>query len=52
MSEMGLGRVKTLGERGFLCLRGGWRFEAGYARIAAISGWAPIMLITLVMLSH
>ena len=50
MSEMGLGRVKTRGER--------WDFgdavqvfcRSGYARIAAMSGWIPTMFITRVTL--
>ena len=47
---MGLGRVKTRGER--------WDFgdavqvfcRSGYARIAAMSGWIPTMFITRVTL--
>jgi hypothetical protein len=56
MSQMGLGRVKTLWERegnvDFGSL-GEWvpaLFGSNYALIAAMSGWMPMMFITRVRL--
>ena len=52
MSVLGLGCVKTLGEGCALGTYGG-TFPArlvGYALIAAISGWMPMMFITRVRL--
>ena len=52
MSQLGLGRVKTFRQKRFK-LRETVNepfFEFGYARIAAISGWMPMMFITRVRL--
>ena len=52
MSALGLGRFKTFRQKRFK-LRETVNepfFEFGYARIAAISGWMPMMFITRVRL--
>ena len=50
MSPMGLGCVKTFWSAEFLSRLRGRRRCGGYALMAAISGRAPMMFITLVML--
>jgi hypothetical protein len=53
-SHLGLGRFKTLSARGLNTERRGdlncFFCELGYALIAAIGGWIPMMFITLVRL--
>ena len=52
MVEMGLGCFKTFRQKRFKLRETvkGPLFELGYARIAAISGWMPMMFITRVRL--